>query len=233
MAELANFDWKSVTGVGLYTVPLAARLIGEKDRVVRSWLEGYSNSGAEPIIKRQLPAMGNRTVFGFLDLVEARFVKHFCDLGLSPQSIRKVAVKLRIKHQEDHPFATNKRFRTDGKRIFLEVAETEEERRIIDVLTDHFVMASVIDQSLFETILYAHDLAYRWRPLRELNLIVLDPKIAFGKPVIDAHWITTQALYSAFRVEGSYGAVADDFEVIEEGVRQAVEFERSLAEAVH
>lgn len=229
---MATNQQDSLSNVGLYTVPMAARLLGEQPRIVRSWLEGYSNSDAQPIIKRQLPPIGGRTVFGFLDLVEARFVKHFCDLGLSPQSIRKVAVKLRLKHREDHPFATHNRFRTDGRKIFLEVAESEEERRILDVMTDNFVMAQVIDQSLFETILYAKDLAYRWQPVRGLPLIVLDPKIAFGKPVIRDTWVPTSALYNAFKVDGRTAA-ADEFEVSSDAVDQAIEFERAMAETVH
>lgn len=233
MATAKVFDWKSVSGIGLYTIPMVARLLGEKPRIVRSWLEGYPNSDATPIIARQLPPIGGRAVYGFLDLVEARFIKHFCDLGLSPQSIRKVAIKLRAKHHEDHPFATNNRFRTDGRKIFLEVVETDEERRILDIITDNFVMARVIDQSLFDNILYADDLAYRWRPFKDVP-IVLDPKIAFGRPVVEGAWTPTNVIYSSFKIEGGVAAaVADEFNLDEDAVRHAVEFERSLIETVH
>ena len=230
MAVAENFDWKSVSGIGLYTVPMVARLLNEKQRVVQSWLVGYPNSDAAPIIRRQLPEIGGRTVFGFLDLIEARFIKHFVDLGLSPQSIRKVATRLRERHNEDHPFATNKRFRTDGRKIFLEVAETEEERRLLDIMTENFVMAQVVEQSLFDSILYADDLAYRWRPFRDAP-IILDPKIAFGRPVVEGAWATTHAIYNSFKVEASAAAVADEFNLSEDAVHYAIEFERSLHEA--
>ncbi len=226
----ASFDWKQVSGVGLYTVSLAARLLNEKQRTVKSWIEGYPNSGAEPIIIRQIPQIGGRTVFGFLDLVEARFISHFVGLGLSPQSIRKVADRLRDRHHEDHPFATNKRFLTDGRNIFLEVAETPEELRILDIITDNFVMRPVIEQSLFDSILYAEDLAYRWRPFKRAPQIVLDPKISFGRPVIEGKWVPTNTLYRSFLVEKSILMVADEFDLDEESVERAVEFERSLGE---
>jgi uncharacterized protein (DUF433 family) len=226
----ADFYWKGVSGIGLYTVPLVSRLLREKPRIVRSWLEGYPNSEAEPIIHRQMPVIGGRTVFGFLDLVEARFVKHFIALGLSPQSIRKVAKKLREKHREDHPFATNRRFRTDGKRVFLEVAETEEELRILDIITDNFVMKPVIEQSLFDAILYSEDLAYRWRPFKQAPKILLDPKIAFGRPVVEGKWVPTRILYKTFLAEGEISAVSDEFEIGQADVEQAIAFERSLIE---
>lgn len=227
-----RFDWKQTSGIGLYPVYMAAKLINEKPRLLRSWIDGYPNSDADPIIRRQLPQIGGKTVFGFLDLIEARFIKHFMDLGLSPQAIRKVAAKLRERHNEDHPFATQKRFRTDGRKIFMEVVETDEERKILDIMTDNFVMPRMIEQSLFDAILYADDLAYRWRPFHTSPLIILDPKIAFGHPVIDKKWASTRAIYKSFVAEPDEAETADEFGVSAEAVRQAVAFERSLAESL-
>jgi uncharacterized protein (DUF433 family) len=223
-----RIDWDRIGQIGLYTVPMAARLLGESGIKVRSWIDGYPNSDARPIIRRQLPPINGRTVLGFLDLIEARFVSHFDRLGLSPQSIRKVADKLRERHHTDHPFATNKRFRTDGKKIFMEIVETDEERKILNLMNDNFEMGAVIEASLFASILYADDLAYRWRPVRELPRIVLDPKYAFGRPVIEGAWVPTDTLYGAFEAEKSVGFVAEDFEVDKEGVTQAVAFEERL-----
>ena len=38
--------------LGLYTVPMAARLIGADQRKLRSWIDGYGGNDAEPIIQR-------------------------------------------------------------------------------------------------------------------------------------------------------------------------------------
>jgi hypothetical protein len=146
-----RIDWDKVGQIGLYTVPMAAKLLGESGLKIRAWINGYPNSDASPIIRRQLPPINGRTVLGFLDLIEARFVRHFDRLGLSPQSIRKVAEKLRMRHHTDHPFATNKRFRTDGKKIFMEIVETEEELKILNLMNDNFEMGLVIEASLFES----------------------------------------------------------------------------------
>src|SRR2546430_17030314 len=81
--------------VGLYTVPMASKILSESGSKIRSWIDGYPNSEAEPIIQRQLPPINGRTVLGFLDLIEARFIKHFDHLGLSPHFIRRLASKLR------------------------------------------------------------------------------------------------------------------------------------------
>src|SRR5262245_54871330 len=137
-------NWKAVGQIGLYTVPMAARILHEDGIRLGRWINGVQHSGAPPIIQRQLPRIGGRTVLGFLDLIEARFIKHFRDLGLSPQSIRKFAQKLRARHRTDHPFAMNKAFRTDGKTIFMESVDSDEEKRILNLLNDNFEMGAII-----------------------------------------------------------------------------------------
>jgi uncharacterized protein (DUF433 family) len=228
-SDIGNVDWRNVGQIGLYTVPMAARILREDGIRLRAWINGVQHSGAPPIIQRQLPKINGQTVFGFLDLIEARFVKHFRDLGLSPQAIRKFADKLRARHHTDHPFAMNKAFRTDGKVIFMETVESEEDKRILNLLNDNFEMGPVIERSLFDSILYADDLAYRWHPSDQEKLVVLDPKYAFGRPAIEGIWIPTDTLAAAVEAEGDMDAVAEDFEIDEEAVAQAVAYEHSLS----
>jgi uncharacterized protein (DUF433 family) len=227
-----DIDWKHIGGVGLYTVPMAARILHEEGTKLRSWINGAHHSDAPPIIVRQLPEIGGRTVFGFLDLIEARFIKHFRDLGLTPQAIRKYAIKLRARHHTDHPFATNKAFRTDGKVIFMEIAKEEEDPQVLNLLNDNYEMGVVIENSLLKSILYADDLAVRWHPSAKHPKVALDPKFAFGRPAIEGIWIPTDTLAAAVEADGSIATVAEDFEVDEGEVAQAVAYEQSLSAGV-
>jgi uncharacterized protein (DUF433 family) len=223
-----NLDWRKAGDIGLYTVPMAARSLREDSGRIRSWINGAAHSQAPPIIHRQLPLIAGKTVLGFLDLVEARFIKHFKDLGLSSQTIRKIAERLRARHNTDHPFATNKAFRTDGKTILMEIAD-DEEKKILNLLNDNFEMGPIVEQSLFDSILYADDLAYRWHPSpAEHPRVVLDPNFAFGRPVLEGIWIPTDALASAYRAEGAGAPVAEDFDIDEKDVLEAVAYEESL-----
>jgi len=222
-----RIDWDKIGQVGLYTVPMASKLIGESGPKIRSWIDGYPNSNADPIIRRQLPPINGRTVLGFLDLIEARFVRHFDHLGMSPQSIRMIAEKLRARHHTDHPFATDKRFRTDGKTIIMETL-TDDEKRHLNLMNDNYEMGPVIEASLFDSILYAEDLAYRWHPIRDLPRVVLDPNFSFGRPVIEGAWVPTDTLLGAFHAEGSVAQVAEDFEIDVEAINQAIDFEERL-----
>ena len=110
----------------------------------------------------------------------------------------------------------------------MEIAETEEERKILNLMNDNFEMGPVIEASLFDSILYADDLAYRWHPVRELPLVVLDPQYAFGRPVIEGAWVPTDTLFAAFDAEESVGLVAEDFEIDQEAVNQAIAFEERM-----
>jgi uncharacterized protein (DUF433 family) len=224
----SSTDWRMASDIGLYTVPMAARILGEEGGRIRAWINGAVNSDAPPIIHRQLPMVNGRTVLGFLDLIEARFIKHFKDLGLSSQTIRKIAERLRERHHTDHPFATNKAFRTDGKTILMEIAE-EDEKRILNLLNDNFEMGPIVERSLFDSILYADDLAYRWHPSPVAHpRVVLDPNFAFGRPVIEGIWVPTDTLLFAFNAEGDHAVVAEDFEIGVEEVREAVSYEEGL-----
>jgi hypothetical protein len=143
---VADLNWSQVAEGGLYTVPMAARLLAAKPEKVRSWVEGYGHSGAEPILIRELPRVGGKTVLGFLDLVESAFVRHFRGIGYSPQTIRKVALKLRERHHVDHPFAMEKRFKANGKDIFEEVVTDEGERRLLNLMNDNFEIVPAVEQ---------------------------------------------------------------------------------------
>jgi uncharacterized protein (DUF433 family) len=222
-----RIDWDKIAQVGLYTVPMASKIISESGIKIRSWIDGYPNSDAAPIIQRQLPPINGRTVLGFLDLIEARFVRHFDHLGLSPQFIRSVAEKLRAWQHIDHPFATNKRFRTDGRTIIMETM-SDDEKRMLNLRSDNFEMDAIVEPSLFDSVLYADDLAYRWHPVRGLPRVALDPKYAFGRPVIEDAWVPTDTLYNAFQAEGTIANVAADFDIDEEAVQQAVAYEELL-----
>ena len=217
-----------LVGAGLYPLPVAARLVAADKRHLRSWIDGYPNSDADPIIMRQLPDIGGKPVLGFLDLIESAFVRHFRVLGYSPQTIRKVAQKLRTRHDVEHPFAMNKRFRADGKAIFEESIEDDGERKILNLMNDNFEMVDAIEQSLFQQILYANDLAQKWHPSQVFKKVVLNPAVAFGEPVLDGIWIPTRTIYEAVFADGSVEEAAEEFEISTDDVRQAFGFEKEL-----
>lgn len=215
----------------LYSVPQVARILGMKNAKVQSWLEGYKHSDASPILGPTLQRLPKGPVMTFLDLVESAWVAHFIGLGYSPQTIRRVVGKLRERTDFAHPFASKKRFLADGKAIFEEVVHDDGEGRLVNLMNDNFTMGPVVKPSLFEQIFYVEDVATRFQPMKEAPNIIIQPKVAHGRPAVQGEWVPTETLYHAYRAEnGNIAAVSDDYRVAPSLVQEAVDFERALNE---
>jgi len=223
-----DVDWKRASEGGLYTVQMAARVLAAKPDKVRSWVEGYRHSGADAILKKDLPRVGGKTVLTFLDLIETAFVRHFCAIGYSPQTIRKVAAELRSRHSTDHPFAMEKRFKADGKEIFEEVVTEAGEKRLVSLMNDNFVIVPAIEPSLFDQVFYVGDIAREFTPLVAHPRIIMNPTISFGRPVLKGGGVPTERLFNAYQVEGGAQEAADEFGLTIDDILAAVRFETEL-----
>ena len=116
-------------GLGLYTIPKAARLVGVPSRRVCRWVHGYRYRGrggaeaaSEPLWHADSPETDTTVGLSFLDMMEVRMVNAFRGHGVSWTVIRDVARRACELFGGNHPF-TMRRFQTDGNRIFGEVAE--------------------------------------------------------------------------------------------------------------
>lgn len=129
----------------------------------------------------------------------------------------------------DYPL-TNRQFLTDGRRIFLEaVEETTGAERLIDVLGRQFVFTDVIRPSLSAGIEYDHSGATRWFPTPRSRMILLDPEVQFGSPIVANAGVPTDAIYDAWKAEGrDQVRVARAYGLTPKMVSAAVAFEQRL-----
>ena len=223
-----------LTGLGLYTFPQAAKLLRVSSADLRRWLLGY-RSGAPgevktfpPLWTPDLKALGLNGL-SFHDLLEIRFVQHFRQLGISLQTIRVVAENARRIFGSDHPFISSQ-FRTDGRTIFADAIASSGDVELIDLKRRQQVIDDVIRPSLLQGIEYQNDQAVRWYAEGRSKAIVLDPQVAFGKPVITRHSIRTDVLHDAWLAENKdTRRVAAVYEVPVSAVKAAIRFELRLA----
>jgi uncharacterized protein (DUF433 family)/DNA-binding transcriptional MerR regulator len=222
-------------GIGYYTVPEAARLLQVPARNINRWLGGYSyRSGAEtthqpPLWQPELPRAGTHIELGFRDLIELRFVAAFLAAGLNLRTIRNCLDHARECVVDDRPFST-RRFRTDGRTIFLDSLRRSGETELLDLKKRQFTFKTVIEQT-FRDLDIEDDAVSRWRPYRGKASIVIDPARAFGQPVATDFGVPTVALAEAVEAEGSQERVAFLYDVPLSVVRDAVKFEASLRAA--
>ena len=219
--------------VGIYTVPEASRLTGvSKDRI-RRWLRGYRSSLRQKRYERlwtpQLPEIEHKVALGFLDLIEVKFVGAFLDRGVSWPMVHKVREKAAEMHPDtSHPFCT-KGFVTDGQRIFAEVHRETGETSLLEIATDQHVFAGITAPFLKQLQFKDKTILERWWPLGKDRQIVLDPRKNFGQPTVFREGIATRVLAESYLANGSVDVVARWYEIDAKSVKEAVEYERSLA----
>lgn len=212
---------------GFYTVAEAARLlrIDNRQRIYR-WLR----DGDEAVVKRDYTPIRSIQEVSFWDLFEVRFVEAFRAQGLSLQFLRKVAAKARAEFNTRHPFAlADSKYLTDRKRIFRQTAE-ETGEKTHDVLSGQYEMYEAIERMLAKGVEFNPKtmLAQEWSPYAECPNVVINPRYAYGHPVIGDRRVPTTALYRLWLAEKNFDRVASWFGVTTANVREAVEFEVRL-----
>lgn len=226
----------TLTGIGLYAFPDASRLTRIPTRDLRRWLSGYTYrskaNGAPisvpPLWQTELADKGVDCI-GFRDLLEVRFVQAFRRHGVSLQTIRLASHKARSLFGIEYPF-TARRFRTDGRSIFVSALEETGETRLLDLVRGQYAFRRIVEASLYHGIEFGDDdRATRWFPMRRSRAVVLDPNIAFGEPIVTDGCVPTTVLYSAFRADRDKGFVARVYEVPVAAVEAAIAFEEQLA----
>ena len=230
----------NLLGIGLYSVPEAARLLREPTRKVRRWIDGYtfhigsSLHASEAVVRRELPELRQAEVLTFLDLMELFFVAMFRNHGVSLPIIRKSAEVASQLFHADHPFAV-KRFDTDGKSIFATMRdEAEAEGRLQELYKMQYVFVEQAEP-FFKKLDYDVDAAlrnavHRYWPLGKAQCVVLDPKRAFGKPIDNESGIPTSALYAVILGGETPRSVADWYGISVATVKCAVKYETSLVQ---
>lgn len=222
-------------GIGFYTVSEASRLIKTPARNIHRWLGGYShkNNGRvtaiPPLWTPQLPRFDDQMEIGFRDLIELRFVQAFLDAGLGLKTIRNCLECARECVNDERPFST-RRFKTDGRTIFLESLKHSGESELLDLKRRQYAFKQVVERT-FRDLDFSEDSVTRWRPFNGKESIVIDPSRAFGQPIAAEFGVPTVVLAEAVEAEGSIERVAMMFDATVGAVRDATKFEESLRSA--
>jgi uncharacterized protein (DUF433 family)/DNA-binding transcriptional MerR regulator len=222
-------------GVGLYTLADAARFLGVPRQTLRRWRESYTfDKGgiSELLLGEESSELAHRGLLPLADLVELKLIRLFRNAGLSMREIRKVAERAAGEFGTHHPFAT-KRFKTVGKRIYAEMEEQQravrQPQRSHQQVPEKQVIFDEVAMPFFKHLDYAGDEVVKYWPLGKDRRVVLDARRAFGKPIDDEFGVPTLVLYSTYRAGESIESVTNWYEVSEEAVTAAIEYEQSLA----
>jgi len=216
----------------IYYSSEVARFVKITPTRVARWLKGYEyiysaqRVSKPPVIKQKDKTYVYEGYASFYDLIELLFIKNFLAYGISLQKLRKAFDEAKEILEVSH--LAHQVFFTDGKYICLFIL-TE------DVLLELLSGGQLAIKNIIEELAHQIDfdkvtkLACRWYPPEGNNIVVLDPLVSFGKPVIRNKGITTENVYDLYIAEGEKAKpVCSWFDLTQEELRAAINFQTQL-----
>jgi len=176
-----------------------------------------------------LPRHGNTFTLTFLDLVQLRVVKALRDEKLALQRIRTAAEEAVELFGTSHPFASV-RFKTDGRRLFADVPQPQSPDVLVELRRpSRSTVRGVLEDSLREISYATTGLADRWYAAGPKGGVVIEPRIAFGKPVVETANVPTEVIREQARVTPDIRQVASWFALAPKQIMDALRYEEQLA----
>ena len=231
-------------GIGIYTRADAARLLRMTPQRLSRWVRGYTywiRSRDEsrrvrrpPVVTTDLPVIGGTLALSFLELMEIRVVRALVEKGIPLQRVRLAARRISEQFRISHPFAHERVF-TDHEQVFVALGRDEIPPDLLQV-TGRRASLQVVAGPVLSSYVHEIDfdestaLAERWWPLGRAVPIILDPRIAFGAPIIEGTAIRTAAVRHFARGE-PIPSLARAYEIDQKRLRAALKFEKLLARA--
>jgi uncharacterized protein (DUF433 family) len=207
--------------VPLFTVDEGARHLGIPRSTLRDWTR--RPAGTASLVHRVDPQTPRSASLPFIGAVEAHMLRGLKELGLNPQEIRASVIRLRSITGDEYALAT-KRVATDGVSLLVDMAASTENPEWERARDGQGAITEVIERYLkFVT----------WRgtdryPTR-LTLkayegadVIIDPRFAFGQPVLEREKIRVDDILDAFWAGEGYLAIAGEFGVSPSAVEAVI-----------
>ena len=223
--------------VPAYTLPVAARLVQVPAATLRYWVvgrRGVGRDGAERLPKPLIHIEAGRFRYlSFTNLVEAHVLASMRRTHEIPMpEVRRALSWVEGQIGTKNALAKEK-FRTKGKKLFIERMS-----KLLDATTGQ-VVSEDLDAG-FDRIQYEHGLAIRFFPYvrgdedtDQPKNIEMDPRIAFGRPVVVGTGVPVDEINQRFKAGDSFEELADEFGIasslVEEAIRAAARASRAAA----
>ena len=232
MNEIDIYGGRDPRDVPTYTIPMAAHYLRMPVPTLRNWVNGYpyetaaGRKKALPVILPPSNGHRGRVFLSFTNLVEAYVLGsirrvHEVPLPTVRRSLNFIAAHFGTKH----PLAREK-FRTDGVDLFV-----ERFGKLIQVShKEQGEIRTALNDSLLR-IEYDDGLAGRLFPLSRTaemaaldqpRVIVIDPRFAFGRPVVAGTGVPVSEISERFNAGDSVEHLAGEFRLTLDKVQEAL-----------
>ena len=215
-AERENAPWYDRLFLPAYRIVDAARYAGAHPNTVSSW-----HRRRNPV----LPGRDPKQSLAYLELVEVAFVAFFRRAGVPMERIRRARDYVSDAFGCDYPFAEY-RFKTEGLHILMESLPLQ-----VRSIGEGIIVADESGQLAWDNLMgeqfaqfdYELDLALIWHPAGRGSAVRIDPRIAFGEPIVNG--VPTRVFKGRWESGETMQEIHEDFEVSRREVTDALLFE--------
>jgi len=210
-----------------YHVSEAARYLHLPKKTIWNWFRGTS---VKPVLHL---AAADHTLISFIGLTEAHILSSMrAKHGIPLQRIRRAVEHLKKRFHSEHPLVEFE-FQTDGLDLFIdEVGSLTNVSRY-----GQTGMREVLELYLDRIERGDDGLPVRLYPFTQNDIesdpriIVIDPSVSFGRPMIRRSGITTSAVAERFKSGESVMSLAEDFDRLPAEIEAAIRSELDLQPA--
>lgn len=218
-----------------YTILEASHYLHVSSSTLKSWVLGRDyqvNAGHRRFSRLIEPAQSRPTLLlSFLNLVEAHVlhaIRH--QHGVKLRKVRSALNWVERKLDVEHPLATQE-FKTDGIELFIEqlgdlvVASQDGQIALREAFENHLQRIEHDAGGLAERLFPFTRPSHADQP----RLIVIDPRISFGRPIISTAGIPTAAIIERHNAGESVSHLAHDYRCTSDEIEEAIRCETSRA----
>jgi len=225
-------DASDIRNQPAYGLTEAARYVRLPSATLRSWVvgrdypRGDSHATFQPLIK---PALKQPLQLSFYNLIEAHVLRSLrTEHGVALAELRK-SIAYAEKRLHVHRLLLSPELRTHTGQMFLD--------RYVELInlsaSGQLAMRKVFEEHLQRVEWDEWQFPIRLYPIlgssqnRGDRPIAIDPKIAFGRPIVRRAGVSTEAIANRIDAGESVAAVADDYDLSVEEIEQAVLYSRA------
>lgn len=214
-----------------YGLKQAAHILDLPQSTLRNWVRGWSyptqakgKASSPPLI--ELPRGADGLTLSFNNVIEAHVLSAIRRAhGVKMRLVRK-ALDYLVAHMGVERPLVSQAFKTDGVDLFVEHLGA-----IVNVSSDgQLEIREVIDAYLDRVARAPDGVADRLYPftrggLDDPRFVVINPRVSFGRPMIERVSVPTDIIASRFSAGDSHNDLMDDFGCSRDEVDEAIRYE--------
>lgn len=230
-----GIDPRAIPTYGIYESSHALKI---PTKTLRSWIHGRNyptllgTKKFEPLIALPDPEL---SLLSFINLVEAHVLDAVRYKDKIPlENVRDALNHLRDRYGSEHPLVEYE-FQHDGVDLFVEMGRdiinlSKQGQIALREVVTNYLKRIARDSKGSAVALYPY-LKRHPQNTEEPKLVLIDPRISFGKPILVGVGVPTSVVADRHEAGESIAELAKDYDCEASEIEQAIEYERSLPEA--